>query len=90
MYKWIPGKRETDPPILIVATHQQILPVGITENIETGEQKYTIAFSVRRNGRYIWKDIKVEPAICCSKTKIVTLANLGMVVNDQKAKSLVN
>lgn len=90
VYKWIPGKRETDPPILIVATHQQILPVGITENIETGEQKYTIAFSVRRNGRYIWKDIKVEPAICCSKTKIVTLANLGMIVTDQKAKSLVN
>ena len=38
----------------------------------------------------MWKDIKVEPAVCCSKTKIVTLANLGVVVNDQKAKSLVN
>ena len=38
----------------------------------------------------MWKDIKVEPAECCSKTKIVTLANLGVVVNDQKAKNLVN
>ncbi|MCD8279709.1 DUF927 domain-containing protein, partial [Enterocloster citroniae] len=76
--------------ILIDVSYQQILPVGLTENIETGEQKYDIAFSVRRNGRFMWKDIKVEPAVCCSKTKIVTLSNLGVVVNDQKAKNLVN
>lgn len=90
VYKWIPGKKDTDPPILIDVSYQQILPVGLTENIETGEQKYDIAFSVRRNGRFMWKDIKVEPAVCCSKTKIVTLSNLGVVVNDQKAKNLVN
>lgn len=90
VYKWIPGKKDTDPPVLIDVSYQQILPVGLTENIETGEQKYDIAFSVRRNGRFMWKDIKVEPAVCCSKTKIVTLSNLGVVVNDQKAKNLVN
>lgn len=90
VYKWIVGKKETDPPVLIDVTYQQLLPIGTTENIETGEQKYTLAFSVRRGGRYIWKDIKVEPAVCCSKTKIVTLSNLGVVVNDQKAKNLVN
>ncbi|MFR3645719.1 MAG: bifunctional DNA primase/polymerase [Enterocloster aldenensis] len=90
VYKWVLGKKDTDPPVLIDVSYQQILPVGLTENIETGEQKYDIAFSVRRHGRFMWKDIKVEPAVCCSKTKIVTLANLGVVVNDQKAKSLVN
>lgn len=90
VYKWVQGKKDTDPPILIDVSYQQIMPIGTTENIETGEQKYVIAFSVRRNGRFVWKNIKVEPAICCSKTKIVTLANLGIVVNDQKAKVLVN
>lgn len=88
--KWIPGKKDTDPPVLLVVSYQQILPIGITENIETGEQKYDIAYSVKRNSRFAWKDIKVEPAVCCSKTKIVTLANLGVVVNDQTAKNLVN
>ncbi|MFR2692494.1 MAG: hypothetical protein ACLTBV_17545 [Enterocloster bolteae] len=77
-------------PVLIDVSYQQILPVGLTKNIETGEQKYDIAFSVRRNGKFMWKDIKVEPAECCSKTKIVTLANLGVVVDDQKAKNLVD
>lgn len=90
VYKWVLGKKETDPPVLVDVTYQQILPISTTENIETGEQKYTLAFSVRRAGRYVWKDIKVEPAVCCSKMKIVTLANLGVVVNDQKAKNLVN
>lgn len=89
VYKWVQGKKDTDPPVLIDVSYQQILPVGLTKNIETGEQKYDIAFSVRRNGKFMWKDIKVEPAECCSKTKIVTLANLGVVVNDQKAKNLV-
>lgn len=90
VYKWVQGKKDTDPPILIDVSYQQIMPIGTTENIETGEQKYIIAFSVRRSGRFVWKNIKVEPAICCSKTKIVTLANLGIIVNDQKAKVLVN
>lgn len=90
VYKWILGKKETDPPVLIDVSYQQIMPIGLTENIETGEQKYNIAFSVRRGGRFMWKDIKVEPAICCSKTKIVTLSNLGIVVNDRTAKNLVN
>lgn len=90
VYKWVQGKKETDPPIFVNVSYQQILPIGTTENIETGEQKYDIAFSVRRGGRFTWKDIKVEPAVCCSKTKIVTLANLGVVVNDQTAKNLVN
>lgn len=87
--KWISGKKETDPPILIDVTYQQILPAGITENIETGEQKYILAFSSLRNGRFVWKNVKVEPAVCCSKNKIVTLANLGVVVNDEKARNLM-
>ena len=66
------------------------MPIGLMENIETGEQKYDIAFSVRRNGAFVWKDIRIEPAICCTKTKIITLSNLGVSVTDRTAKELVN
>lgn len=90
VHKWIPGKRDTDPPVLITASYQQIMPIGLMENIETGEQKYDIAFSVRRNGAFVWKDIRIEPAICCTKTKVITLSNLGVSVTDRTAKELVN
>ena len=39
VYKWVQGKKDTDPPVLIDVSYQQILPVGLTKNIETGEQK---------------------------------------------------
>ncbi|WP_346961118.1 bifunctional DNA primase/polymerase [Faecalicatena contorta] len=87
---WVPGKKETDPPVKIVASHQQIMPIGTTENIETGEQKYHMAFSVKRQGGYLWKDVKVEPELCCTKTKIIKLANIGVMVTDRTSKNLVN
>ena len=90
VYMWVPGKKDTDPDIKVIASHQQIMPIGTTENIETGEQKYHLAFSVRRDGRFTWKDVKVEPALCCTKNKIIQLANLGVMVNDQTAKNLVS
>nr|WP_288976580.1 bifunctional DNA primase/polymerase [uncultured Blautia sp.] len=90
VHKWVPGKKDTDPPILITASYQQIMPLGILENIKTGEQKYDIAFSVKRNGAFIWKNIRIEPAICCTKTKIINLSNLGVSVTDRTAKELVN
>ena len=60
----LPSKADPDLLIRVEATHQQVMPTGIVENIDTGEQKYIISFSVKRNGRYLWKSVKVEPAIC--------------------------
>lgn len=87
---WLPGKKEDDPPVKVVASYQQIMPIGMTENIETGEQKYHIAFSVRRDGGHLWKSVKVEPELCCTKNKIIKLANIGVMVNDRTSKNLVN
>lgn len=87
---WLPGKKEDDPLVKVVASYQQIMPIGTTENIETGEQKYHIAFSVKRNGGCLWKNVKVEPELCCTKNKIIKLANIGVMVNDRTSKNLVN
>ncbi len=89
VYKLLPKKNSPNELERVDASHQQILPSGILENIETGQQRYIISFSVRRNGHLIWKNVPVEPAICCSKTKIVSLSNLGVAVNDMTAKQLV-
>lgn len=90
VYKMAPSKADPDVLIRIEATHQQIMPTGIIENIETGEQKYIISFSVRRGGKYVWKNIKVEPAICCSKTKIISISNLGVAITDNTSKQMVS
>lgn len=86
----LPSKADPDLLMRVEATHQQVMPTGIVENIDTGEQKYIISFSVKRNGRYLWKSVKVEPAICCSKTKIISLANLGISVTDNTSKQMVS
>ncbi len=89
VYKLLPSKNDPDLLVRVEASHQQIMPTGIVENIETGEQRYIISFSVKRNNQFVWKTVKVEPAICCSKSKIVSLSNLGVAVNDNTAKYLV-
>lgn len=90
VYQWVTDKRQEGGEKKLYASRQQILPTGTIENMETGEQKYLISYSLRRNQRYLWRTIKVEPAICCSKTKIIALANVGIKVTDQTAKYLVN
>lgn len=90
VYKMLPSKNDPDLLVRVEATHQQVMPTGIVENIDTGEQKYIISFSVKRNGRYLWKSVKVEPAICCSKAKIISLANLGISVTDNTSKQMVS
>lgn len=89
VYKWTVDKK-TGEKIKLYATRQQILPSGLVENIETGEQKYILSYSLKRNHNYLWKDIRVEPATCCSKTKIIHLSNMGIKVTDQTAKQLIN
>lgn len=89
VYKLLPDKFNPEVLIPVYASYQQILPSGMIENIETGEQKYILSFSLRRTGAYLWKSIRVEPSICCSKTKIISLSNLGVMVNDNTSKHMV-
>lgn len=89
VYKLLPDKFNPEVLIPVYASYQQILPSGMIENIETGEQKYILSFSLRRTGTYLWKSIRVEPSICCSKTKIISLSNLGVMVNDNTSKHMV-
>lgn len=89
VYKLVPDKLNPELLHPVYASYQQILPSGLIENIETGEQKYILSFSLRRSGTYLWKSIKVEPSICCSKAKIISLSNLGVMVNDNTSKYMV-
>lgn len=91
VYKLLPSKENPNDLIRYEATYQQILPVGIIENIETGERKLKLAFSVKdRHERFNWKEIKTDPIICGMKGKITTLANLGVAVDDNNAKKLIS
>lgn len=62
---------------------------GIIENIETGEYKYILSFSEYRNGNYKWKSVHVDPAVCSSKSKIIGLATLGIMVTEKTAVNLI-
>ncbi len=89
VYKLLPSKSDPDQLVRVEASHQQIMPTGIIENIESGEHKYMISFSIKRGGNYIWKSIIIRPSICSTKSQIVNLANLGISVTDQTAKALI-
>ncbi|MDU6265818.1 MAG: DUF927 domain-containing protein [Anaerocolumna aminovalerica] len=90
VYKLLPSKNNPELLVRVEASYQQIMPSGIIENIETGEHRYIISFSIKKRNSYIWKSIKIEPIICSTKGKIVALSNLGIVVNDNNAKQLVS
>lgn len=91
VYKLLPSKENPNDLIRYEATYQQILPIEIIENIETGERKLKLAFSIKdKHNEFIWKEIKTDPIMCGTKSKIVTLANLGVAVNDNNAKKLIS
>lgn len=67
------------------ACHHPILPVRRLSNIETNEEKITLAF--KRDFR--WKEITVDKDIISSSTKIVALSKYGVSVTSENAKHLV-
>ncbi len=76
---------QTSGTIDTVACYHPILPVERLKNMETGEEKITLAF--KRNNA--WTKITVEKTLVASASRIVQLARLGVAVTSENAKLLV-
>lgn len=68
-----------------VACCHPILPVERLVNIDTGVEKLKIAYSKGRK----WREIIVDKRTLASANSIVSLADMGIAVNSENAKSLV-
>lgn len=75
----------TMQPIKIKACPHPILPVEIINNIDTNTEKVKLAFYKRKT----WQYATVERKIIASNNAIIQLANRGIEVNSENAKSLV-
>lgn len=67
------------------ACHHPVLPVRRLSNIETNEEKITLAF--RRD--YQWREVTVDKDVISSATKIIALSKYGISVTSENAKHLV-
>lgn len=67
------------------ACHHPILPVRRLSNIETNEEKITLAF--KRDWR--WQEHTVDKDVISSANKIVALSKYGISVTSENAKYLV-
>lgn len=67
------------------ACHHPILPICRLSNIETGEEKITLAF--KRD--YQWREVTIDKDVISSATKIVALSKFGISVTSENAKYLV-
>ena len=68
-----------------LACYHPILPIERLFNIETKTEKITLAY--KRDDE--WREITVDKGIIASSTKIVKLADYGIAVTSETAKSLV-
>lgn len=68
-----------------LACYHPILPIERLFNIETKTEKVTLAYF--RDGD--WKEITVDKGLIASSNKIVKLADYGIAVTSETAKSLV-
>lgn len=67
------------------ACHHPILPVRRLSNIETSDEKITLAF--KRD--YVWREITVDKDVISSASKITALSSKGISVTSENAKYLV-
>lgn len=67
------------------ACHHPILPIRRLSNIETNEEKITLAF--KRD--YTWREVTVDKDVISSATKIIALSKFGISVTSENAKNLV-
>ncbi len=67
------------------ACHHPVLPIRRLSNIETNEEKITLAF--RRD--YQWREVTVDKDVISSATKIIALSKFGISVTSENAKHLV-
>lgn len=67
------------------ACHHPILPIRRLSNIETSEEKITLAF--KRDST--WREVTVDKDVISSATKIIALSKFGISVTSENAKNLV-
>ncbi len=73
-------------PIPVTACSHPILPVEILKNVDTSEEKITLAYF--KNGE--WQRITADRRVCADNTKIVSaLSQYGVEVTSENAKYLV-
>lgn len=78
MERWNGQKEET-------ACCHPIMPVERLVNIDTGAEKLKISYSKGKK----WRDVIVEKRILASANSIVALADMGVAVNSENARALV-
>lgn len=73
-------------PTKILACSHPIMPIEILKNVDTNEERITLAFF--KNG--YWQKITVDRCICANSNKIVdVLSQQGVEVTTENAKNLV-
>ncbi len=73
-------------PIPVTACSHPILPIEILKNVDTSEERLTLAYF--KNGA--WQKITADRSVCADNTKIVSaLSRYGIEVTSENAKHLV-
>lgn len=73
-------------PIPVIACSHPIMPVEILKNVDTSEERITLAYFKSAS----WQDITVDRSVCANTNKIVdVLSQYGIEVTSDNAKSLV-
>lgn len=85
---WIANEESIWIPTLIgekIACFHPILPIARLKNMQTNTEKIMLSF--KRDG--YWHDITVDKAVTVSASKILKLADYGVMVTSETAKALV-
>ena len=73
-------------PVPVVACSHPVMPVEILKNIDTSEEKITMAYYKSA----AWQKITVNRSVCANSNKIVdTLSQYGIEVTSDNAKNMV-
>ena len=73
-------------PIPVIACSHPIMPVEILKNVDTSEERITLAYFKSAS----WQHITVDRSVCANTNKIVdVLSQYGIEVTSDNAKSLV-
>lgn len=73
-------------PIPVIACSHPIMPIEILKNVDTSEERITLAYFKSAS----WQHITVDRSVCANTNKIVdVLSQYGIEVTSDNAKSLV-
>lgn len=73
-------------PVPVLACSHPVMPVEILKNVDTSEERITLAYCKSA----VWQRITVDRAVCANANKIVdVLSQYGIEVTSDNAKNLV-